>query len=224
MSPTRNSARMVAHPTVAIVCEVRLHREGLACTLAARTEFELGGVFDLDEVAPARFKSLDPDIVVLDVAPASRAKAILAIHAASPDARVIVVAVDDDRDALLHAEAGAAGYVSSSAGTDELATTIVRVARGEFPCTPRVAMLLARRVSALASARTPASHDGGSQLLTAREREILRLIDEGLSNKEIATRLGIGISTVKNHVHHILEKTRASRRTQAVARTRARGA
>ena len=57
--------------------------------------------------------------------------------------------------------------------------------------------------------------------LTAREREVLRLIDQGLSNKEIARRLDIGLSTVKNHVHNILDKTSASRRAQAAARVRA---
>jgi DNA-binding NarL/FixJ family response regulator len=57
--------------------------------------------------------------------------------------------------------------------------------------------------------------------LTVREREVLRLIDAGLSNKEIAQRLRIGVSTVKNHVHSILDKTRASRRAQAAARVRA---
>jgi DNA-binding NarL/FixJ family response regulator len=59
--------------------------------------------------------------------------------------------------------------------------------------------------------------------LTAREREILRLIDQGLSNKEIARRLDIGVSTVKNHVHNILDKTSASRRSQAAARLRTPG-
>jgi DNA-binding NarL/FixJ family response regulator len=69
----------------------------------------------------------------------------------------------------------------------------------------------------LAKERAPAAEESR---LTQRERGILTLIDEGLSNKEIAARLGIEVCTVKNHVHHILEKLHATRRSQAAARAR----
>jgi len=94
---------------------------------------------------------------------------------------------------------------------------VLSIARGEFRCSPRVAALLAKRVSALSQRLTPDQRHGH---LTPRERAIVPLIDEGLSNKGIAARLGIEISTVKNHVHHILEKLHALRRTRAAAQFR----
>jgi len=85
-------------------------------------------------------------------------------------------------------------------------------------CSPRVAGALLRRIAALA---TDGRSDRVPAHLTNREREIMGLIDEGLSNKEIAKRLRIEVATVKNHVHNILEKLQVHRRGEAAARVRA---
>jgi DNA-binding NarL/FixJ family response regulator len=95
------------------------------------------------------------------------------------------------------------------------------VTRGEFLCSPGTAATLLRRVAALAAERHTA--DNGARL-TPREQQVVRLIDEGLSNKEIARRLSIEVRTVKNHVHSILEKLQVRRRGEAAARMRAVGA
>jgi DNA-binding NarL/FixJ family response regulator len=79
---------------------------------------------------------------------------------------------------------------------------------------------LLRRVTALASGRTL---DGPASSLTSRELQVVRLIDQGLSNKQIALQLEIELSTVKHHVHHILEKLEVERRGEAVARLRQQG-
>jgi len=204
---------------VALLADVRLYREGLIRAFEGLSELEIVGAAPVTEPSLALLETLRPDIVLLE-ATAARVPAIVqGILSAAPDSKVIAFAVgDEEQDAILCAEAGAAGYVSREASIDDLVSTIVRVAQGEFPCTPRIAALLARRVSSLAAAR-----DANVLVasLTAREREILRLIDDGLSNKEIAQRLGIGVSTVKNHVHNILHKTRTSGRGQAAARVRA---
>src|SRR5262249_7739110 len=83
--------------------------------------------------------------------------------------------------------------------------------RGEARCPPRLAATLFRRVAALANA-----NDGAAAFLalTQRERQIVKLLEEGLSNREIAGRLGIELATAKNHVHNILEKLHVSRRSQ----------
>ncbi|HEX6228839.1 MAG TPA: response regulator transcription factor [Solirubrobacterales bacterium] len=117
------------------------------------------------------------------------------------------------------AEAGVAGYVPHDATLEQLIEVLDAALRDEVVCSPRLAGTLLRRVGALAREIGPA---GGSDVrLTARETQIVALIDEGLSNKEIAARLQIGTPTVKNHVHHILEKVGASRRGEAAARVRA---
>ena len=89
--------------------------------------------------------------------------------------------------------------------------------RGELRCT---ATLAAKLVQALSSREPPAAGHAPRSPLTARESEIVQLIDEGLSNKEIAVRLGIEVATVKNHVHNLLEKLRVHRRFEAAARLR----
>jgi two-component system, NarL family, nitrate/nitrite response regulator NarL len=122
-----------------------------------------------------------------------------------------------ETEILAFAEAGIAGFVTLEASVAELVEAIESVARGEALCSPSVAAALLRRLASLAHSRTSADPTGP---LTAREREILALIDEGLSNKQIAQRLRIELPTVKNHVHHILVKLGADRRAEAAALVR----
>jgi len=117
------------------------------------------------------------------------------------------------------AEAGVSGYVTREASLDELTGVVESVARGESPCSPRISALLLRRVAETAGRRTETD---AARRLTRREAEIVGLIDEGLSNKQIAGRLSIELATVKNHVHSILEKLQVERRAEAAARVRSR--
>jgi DNA-binding NarL/FixJ family response regulator len=107
--------------------------------------------------------------------------------------------------------------VSPDGSEQDLVTAIEYALRGELYCSPRVAGFLLQGVATL-SRRLPRS---GDQLaLTLREREVLGLLAEGMSNKEIARSLGIGGSTVKNHVHKILQKLEVHRRGEAAVRLR----
>jgi two-component system nitrate/nitrite response regulator NarL len=130
--------------------------------------------------------------------------------------RIVIGVPDSDEDILSCIEVeGAAGYVVLNASLDDLLQNIRAVMRGESLCSPRIAGLAFGRMSALArenEAKSNQCHDTG---LTRREGEIVRLIDEGLSNKEIASRLHIEVSTVKNHVHNILDKLHLHNRYSA---------
>ena len=158
-----------------------------------------------------------PDMVLLDAGLPDGVAVTRAIRSRAPDVRVIVISVPDG-DVLAFAEAGIAGFVTREASTAELLAAIASVERGEALCSPRAAAALLDRVATLAAAEPVAAREP----LTAREKEILGLITAGLSNKEIATRLVIGVPTVKTHVHNILRKLGASRRGQAAARALAR--
>ena len=114
---------------------------------------------------------------------------------------------DEAADALACAEAGLVGFVGREGTIDDLAAALAAALAGEVRCSPRVAALLCGRVATLARGR--AAPAGG---LTSREREVAELVSEGLSNKQIALRLGIGPATVKNHVHAVLEKLHVARR------------
>ena len=125
---------------------------------------------------------------------------------------VALAAPEDDGSVIACAEAGVAAFVARDATLDELVAATRAVARGELPAhSPRIAAALLRRV---ADGARPPEHAVLAPL-TSRERQIVALIDEGLSNKEIAARLCIELSTVKNHVHNLLEKLGARGRAEA---------
>ena len=184
-----------------VVSDVGLYRDGISQLL------EAAGV---EVVGDA------PDVALVDGAMRASLAAVRSVRERWPECRVIVLSVSEvDGDVLRFAEAGVAGYLASDSCKGDLIAAIESVERGEAACPPRVAAALLRRVARLAGG--PPAADS---CLTAREAEILRLIDEGLSNKDIATRLYIGVPTVKTHVHNILRKLGANRRGQAAARVR----
>jgi two-component system nitrate/nitrite response regulator NarL len=202
---------------VVIVAATRLFGEGLAQALARVETIGLTGTAsDCGKLAQVEGPI---DIVLLDI-PSVGIESIRAARAALPEAAVIGIGVGDDVSELLTCvEAGLAGYVSREGSFDDLARTIESVARGEMACSPEIAGTLMRRVAALAAAQPL---DPVEASLTRREREIVELIESGLSNKEIALRLGIELATVKKHVHHVLDKLHVSRRLDAADWSRRR--
>jgi len=204
---------------VLLVADVSVHRDSLVEQLDRESGIQVvGATSDLAE-GVARVWSLSPDLVLLDVAAEERVEAIAALVAAIPDVRVVAFAVPEtESDIIACAEAGAAACVTREASFAELVATIERVGSGESLCSPQVAAILLRRVATLAAQR----RGEPTASLTAREREILELVDEGLSNKQIAKRLCIEMPTVKNHVHNILEKLHVRSRHEAAALMRER--
>lgn len=155
------------------------------------------------------------DVVLLDVGLARRAETIAAIATTAPTARIVVLCVADAIGEVLPlAEAGIAGYVTREQSLTDLIDVVRSVVHNEMPCSPGVSGGLLRHVAALAAS---SSARNGDAVLTRREREIVELIRFGRSNREIAEDLVIELSTVKNHVHNILEKLQVKDRGQAVA-------
>jgi DNA-binding NarL/FixJ family response regulator len=125
--------------------------------------------------------------------------------------------LDSEAEVLAAAESGASGFVLRDACLDELIDCLETVARGDLRCSPSIAGALLRRLGTLASER-PRSDPVRD--ITWREREVLGLVEQGLSNKDIAGRLSIEVTTVKNHIHNILEKLGVRRRSDAAATLR----
>jgi DNA-binding NarL/FixJ family response regulator len=204
--------------SVLIVCDVRLYREGLHYSLEQRSSLEVAGTAATPGEALDRARALCPEVVLLDMGVGGALELIAELAVSAPKLRVVALSVAEEPAAILECvEAGAAGYVARDASLDDLTESLKAAARGEVLCSPRIAGSLARRVADLAGERTSPPE---SSSLTEREREILALIDDGLSNKEIAGRLQVKVPTVKNHVHHILEKLGVSRRGAAAALVR----
>ena len=198
-----------------VIAAVRLYREGMAFNLDNRAQVSVVGAAATRAEALPLVTTHQPAVVVLDMATDSSLDLVRAIKEADPRVKIVAFAVEEHEPEIIAcAEAGVDGYVSCEGSMDDLTATIVSVTRGELLCSPRVAATLLRRVGALASgARGPQATDG----LTSRECEVLGLIDEGLSNKEIAVRLHIGVATVKNHVHNLLEKLQVGSRLEAAS-------
>ena len=162
--------------------------------------------------------SAEPDVAVLDMATRGSLEIVRAISEAAPPVKVIAFAIEELEGAIVAcAEAGVAGYVPCEASTHDVGEIIERVFCGEMVCPPRTVPMLFRR---LATHAKRGIERMDTLDITTREREIVVLIDTGLSNKEIAQRLGIEVATVKNHVHNILEKLNVTTRAQAANRLR----
>ncbi len=203
---------------VLVVADIRLYREGLAQILGREAELSVVGSAAGLEDAVRGVRDLRPEVVLIDQAMPESLAAIRAIRVLAPNVRVVALAVPDtDQHLIACAEAGVVGYVTRAAGVADLITTIQSAARGELVCSPRVAATLLRRVTALAAGDRSREED---VRLTARELEILELLERGMSNKDIARHLGIEVATAKNHVHNILGKLQVHGRGQAAARIR----
>jgi len=202
-----------------IVSEVRFLRECLTEILQRTPGIEVRGQSEAPAQALAMVAALRPEIVLLDVAFPGGPGAAIALRSVAPDANVIALAVIETEESIFAwAEAGIAGYVPNTASLDELAMLIGQISRGEQTCTARIAGSLLRRISA---GRGVSTHSSTSPLLTRRENEILELVEKGLSNKDIARRLGISLGTTKTHVHNLLGKLSFRRRTEAITHMRA---
>ncbi|MGV9802609.1 LuxR C-terminal-related transcriptional regulator [Mycobacterium sp. NPDC003449] len=201
---------------VLIVDDCTLYRDYLAGVLASPGGAAAPAVaWDLPSLI-ASFDATLPRIILMNMA--TRDSAVLLRQALnlSPHTRVVVMGVseDDESEIVACAEAGVAGYHLRTDSLDDLLVLIHKVAAGESICSPRVSAILLRRLSALASQRQPAAKE---LVLTAREIQILRMLELGLANREIADELCIAIHTVKNHVHSLLTKLDVSTRAQAAA-------
>jgi DNA-binding NarL/FixJ family response regulator len=202
---------------VLIVAKVRFYRDGLAVALARSGSIAVVGQLGSWTEALPLIGARRPEIILLDADPDERLDAIRRLAGAAARPRVVALCIREHETSVLPlAEAGVSGFVSYDHSLDQLIDVIASIARGELPCSPRTAAVLLRHITCLAQRDAPAA----PRDLTRRELEILDLIDLGLSNREIARRLYIEHSTVKNHVHNILEKLDVARRADAVARAK----
>jgi DNA-binding NarL/FixJ family response regulator len=200
---------------VFVLVGVRLYRDGIADALARDRRFRVvGGAASLDEACSrlGRLARL-PDVALVDLGLPEGAGATRALCAGWPGVSIVALAVPEAAEPVLQlAEAGVAGLVTREASLAEVLDAVDAAARREVLTSPAVTAVLLRRVASLAGERRAAD-----ATLTRRERQIVGLIGDGLSNKEIAGTLRIEVPTVKNHVHNILEKLHVHRRAEAVS-------
>jgi DNA-binding NarL/FixJ family response regulator len=202
---------------VLIAAEMRLYREGLAKALAGEPTLSVLATAASAQELLTKCRASNPTIVLLDMAVPGALEAARALRISRPTLAIVALGMLGEDHVVECAEAGIVGYVGRDASLLDLIATVRSVADGETLCTPRMAARLMRRVAELAnqprSSRIPPR-------LTRRELQIVVLIDEGLSNKEIAQRLHIELPTVKHHVHNVIEKLGVRSRLQVAAHAR----
>lgn len=201
-----------------IISSIRLVREGLAATLHDRDGIVVVGGVEPSPQGIAWIADAKPDIVLVDVSETDKDQLTAAqlIKGASPRAKLVAFGLDEIDDSVFAcAAAGFCGYVPRECGAHELHRALVDALEGRIHCAPHIAAAMFNRLACfLQESGSPEPLPS----LTFREREILALVQQGRSNKEIARRLAISSATVKNHVHNILQKLQVSRRAQAAAR------
>lgn len=194
---------------VFVVDDHTLVRRALRELLSAEKDIELAGEAATIDEARAGIAKGQPDVVLLDLRfpEGSGLELALELRDQGPSVLVLTSSVDP-REVLDAVEAGASGYLLKSADVDEYLQAIRDVAQGRSVIDPAVAGHLLERI------RSPSTADRLSAL-TSKERDLLDHLAEGLSNREIAARIGTTEKTVKNHVSNILRKLELDNRTQA---------
>jgi DNA-binding NarL/FixJ family response regulator len=194
-----------------------LSRAGLRSMLAGERGLELVGEASNGSEAVALCRELQPDLALLDVRMPEMdgLAATRAIKQVCPKTCVLIITTHEHADYLLSAlKAGAAGYMLKDITRQELLSAVRRVLRGESILDSEV---ISRALQRLAG--EPAPYDGlAPERLTPREREVLQLLSQGLTNRQIAGQLTLSVGTVKIHVEHIIAKLGVSDRTQAAVR------
>ena len=183
------------------------YREVIRLALEDRTDMELSSQFGTSEIALRSLRvpkgKYRPDIILLDLRLPGMdgIESISGFREAAANAKIIILTQSDDETDVLRAiTLGASGYLLKSSSLDQITQGIIMVHGGGATLDPSVAMLILAKLQQKPSARETQPN------LTDRELEILNLLAEGLSKKEIATRLEIGYSTVDTHVAHIYGK------------------
>ena len=200
----------------------RFFRDGVRALLSGVPEFVVVDEAGNGEEAVSKAEQHRPDVVLMDLQMPglTGVEATRRILRAHPQVGVIIITMFEDTDSVLAAmRAGARGYILKDADEDELLRSIRAVASGEALFGPAVAQRLLKYISEVA----PSAPRIAFPELTEREREVLALIAEGLTNYDIADRMSLSLKTARNHVSNILAKLQVADRSEAIARARAAG-
>jgi DNA-binding NarL/FixJ family response regulator len=210
---------------IALIHPNQLFRECLSCCLAQAVSITVVYTASAFEQTQEQLTLYKPDVllVAFDLVHRHGIKDLVGNWALRFQTKTLVIDVPESEEDVLYCieEIGAHGYLKIDASIDDLLGHARAIMRGETFCSPRIASLVFCRMSDLAQ-RVNGLGTVNREYLTKRETEIAILIEDGLSNKEIAVRLQIEVSTVKNHVHNLLDKLQLHDRRSAAKHVRAR--
>lgn len=196
--------------SVFVLSDNRLFRESLSRILSKRPDLEVASSLGFSEGAYQEALRLAPDVVVLDSIEFLYQSGEGNLQRSSRNGlSMLLVAMEENEQMFLRAiRAGAMGFVPKDASALDVVAAVRSVARGEAVCPPRFCRMLFDCVAR--AAESPKSN--GRLVLTRRERQLVPMIEQGLTNKEIAQQLSLSEQTIKNHIHRILHKVGAENR------------
>jgi two-component system nitrate/nitrite response regulator NarL len=202
--------------------ESRIYRDGLTALLTAACSIGRVAACAGTAQIEALLRAGPCDMVLIDVAMTAGsgdpAGTVTAAYRAAGGRPVIALGLEEsDEKVLSFIEAGAAAFVTKNESIDDLVRVIAAAARGELLCPPRVARLMQERLALLAVSQGRRADLGK---LSGREQHILDLVEQRMSNKQIARTLDLEVSTIKNHMHNIIVKLCVKNRREAAAMLR----
>ncbi len=202
---------------VMLVDDHALFRKGVASLLASCPDIEVVGEAGDGAEAVAAVRDLMPDVILMDIHMPSMdgLEATRRIKAEHPYAKIVMLTVAEEERSLFDAiKAGAHGYLLKKVEPDEFLSMIRGISRGEAPISRSMASKI---LSEFAKRMKGQPAEDPAAKLTPRERELLHLLTQGSTNKDIANALGVSENTVKNHLKNILAKLHLQNRVQAAA-------
>lgn len=203
---------------IVVMTPVRLLGDGLAACCRQRADVTVTAV--VNDLAALRqvLETTSVELVLIDVTQGIDLYDIRQIAAERQDLALVALGLTEQRHEVIRCgRAGFTGYIAREANIETLCTALADINQGRLACPAEISSGL---LHALFHMEAPSADTGTDRLLTRRESDVLQLIGGGLSNKEIARELVISLSTVKHHVHNILDKLQLQRRAQAMRRVR----
>jgi len=206
----------MARTRIVIADDHALMREGVRALLQKADDIEVVGEAEDGRQAIDRCKELEPDVILLDIAMPNLGglEAALEIRKLCPGTKIIVLTQYEDREYVSRfLKIGVSGYILKKAAGAELVSAIRGVVRGGLVLAPEVARVaLEEREAAADGTQTVDAYE----TLTDREKQVLKLVAEGHSNKEIAELLAIGVKTAMSHREHVMGKLGVHGRTELI--------
>lgn len=208
---------------VFLLAENRLLREALAKVLDKKSDIRVVAAVAFDTEVASRVKELSPQVVLVDSSVVARTglDVVRSLRGAIADVDFVLIGMESDKETFLRCvRAGVRGYVLKEASASEVAAAVRGVVYDGSVCPPKLCTALFEQVADSSFQL----YRGKTQLgLTRREQQLVKMIGENLSNKEIANQLNLSEQTVKNHIHRMLRKLGTSDRLSAVEVCRLEG-
>lgn len=200
---------------IIIGCDIRIYLDGIVGELEKHSDLECVGKATDSQQLLALVRAGNTDVAIIDMAMADSINTIQLMREINPDLKTIALTFSNtDEQVLSCAQSGVAGFVSREDTLSDLIDCISAVISGETRCPSATAEKLMRLIANSHADKRPGKAPAG---LTIRQMKVLELIEQGLSNKQISSKLRIEVATVKNHVHSILQKLHVENRGEAAA-------